>query len=62
LVGDRDLVAAALAACVTFGDPLHPGTALVDYQAATLMAQIPGLQAALSESSLKGAAFVNFFL
>ena len=51
LVGDRDLAAAALAACVTFGDPLDPGTALVDYQAATLMAQIPGLQAALSESS-----------
>ena len=52
LVGDRGLVAAALAAFVTFGDPLDPGTARVDYQAARLaLAQIPGLQAALAESS-----------
>ena len=52
LVGDRDLVAAALGAFVTFFDPLDPGTARVDYQAARLaLAQIPGLQAALAESS-----------
>ncbi len=52
LVGDRDLVAAALGAFVTFLDPLDPGTARVDYQAARLaLARIPGLKAALAESS-----------
>ena len=52
LVGGRDLVAAALGAFVTFLDPLDPGTARVDYQAARLaLAQIPGLQVALAESS-----------
>lgn len=52
LIGDRDLVAAALAAFVTLSDPNSPGTARVDYQAARrALAQIEGLQAALSESS-----------
>ncbi|HUY61945.1 MAG TPA: transposase, partial [Candidatus Dormibacteraeota bacterium] len=51
LVGDRDRVAAALGAFVTFLDPLAPGTARVDYHAARrALAQIPGLQAALAES------------
>ncbi len=52
LIGDRDLVAAALAAFVTLFDPPSPGTARVDYPAARrALARIDGLQAALSESS-----------
>ena|GEM_PF-6393130 len=52
LIGDRDLVAAALAAFVPLVDPHSPGTARVDHHAARrALARVEGLQAALSELS-----------
>ncbi len=52
LEGDRDRVAALLAAFVTLSDPADPGTARVDYsEARRALARLEGLQAALTESS-----------
>ncbi|HUY60929.1 MAG TPA: transposase [Candidatus Dormibacteraeota bacterium] len=52
LVGDRDRVSAALAACVTVPAPTDPRTARVDYATARCaLATIEGLPAALSEST-----------
>ncbi|TDC94324.1 transposase [Actinomadura sp. 7K507] len=53
LTGDRDLVAAALAAFVHLQDPCDPSTARVDYESSrrVLCAGGPGLPGALSEST-----------
>ncbi|MGP3956316.1 zinc ribbon domain-containing protein [Nonomuraea sp. 3N208] len=54
LTAPRDLVAAALASCVTLTDPADPSTARVDYTHARHLIDtytIQGLQEALSEST-----------
>ncbi|MGI5289485.1 zinc ribbon domain-containing protein [Nonomuraea polychroma] len=57
LSGDRDLVSAALASCVTLADPADPAdprTARVDYQRARALTTVfpQGLQEALTESTV----------
>ncbi|MFB9623281.1 zinc ribbon domain-containing protein [Nonomuraea helvata] len=54
LSGDRDLISAALASCVTLVDPADPHTARVDYQRAQALttAFSQGLQEALTESTV----------
>jgi hypothetical protein len=52
LVGDRDLVAAALAACVRLADPDQPGTAYLDDDfRAALTVRLQGQQEALFRST-----------
>ncbi|WP_405147770.1 transposase [Sphaerisporangium sp. NBC_01403] len=52
LTADRDLVSAALAACVTLSDPADPQTARVDYTRARQLRTTQGLQEALTESTV----------
>jgi hypothetical protein len=60
LTGDRDLVAAAMAACVTLTDPDQPATAHIDRTLrAALAARLQGQQEALHRSTATTAPSIR---